>query len=256
MHGFTEPNMPIKISLKMPGNSFSEKAKNAKILLYIMIPIFCIVGISTMIFGSMSRSISCTYNDDSTYDCRITTESIFTRTKFGNYSNIEKVILASKRGSKSTVYQIQLINKNGEQLSYTNTWQSPASSLAKKVDELNKQFYLHKNFSYDFGIEWMLILMSLPFIVIPIIILIVSKYCLNNYIFEEVAPGKYQAVLKAKDIGKMNLTDEQIKALVQQVKGGAELGVQVSESTREKNDREFRDRDVEDLTKQFYEDGK
>ena len=27
MQGFTEPNMPVKISLKMPGNSFSEKAK-------------------------------------------------------------------------------------------------------------------------------------------------------------------------------------------------------------------------------------
>ena len=54
----------------------------------------------------------------------------------------------------------------------------------------------------------------------------------------------------------MNLTDEQIKALVQQVKGGQEKDIQVTESTWDKNDREFRDRDIEDLTKQFYEDGK
>ena len=221
-----------------------------------MIPIFCVVGIITMVLGSMSRSISCTYNNDSVYDCRVITESIFTGTKVGNYSDIQKATLASKRGSKSTVYQIQLLSKNGEQFSYTNTWQSPASSLTKKIDALNKQFYSHKSFSYDFGFEWMLILMSIPFIFIPIIVLVAAKYYLNNYIFEEVSPGKYQAVLKAKDVGKMNLTDEQIKALVQQVKGGQEKDIQVTESTWEKNDREFRDRDIEDLTKQFYEDGK
>lgn len=256
MQNFTEPSMPINISVNMPGGSFNEKAKNAKILLYVMIPFFCITGITAMLLGSVSRSMNCVYKNNSSYDCRITTKNILMGTSIENYPNIQKVTLASKRGSESTVYQIKLVNSEGSDLSYTNTWQSPASTLTKKVEELNKRFNSYKDFSYDFGFNWMLIVMGVPFILIPFIILALFKYYTNNYLFEKVRPGYYKAVLKAKDIGKMNLNDEQVEALIHQVREGQETNIPVNESSWDQNDRAFRDRDIEDATKQFYEDGK
>ena len=256
MQNFTEPSMPINISVNMPGKSFNEKAKNAKILLYIMIPLFCIAGISTMVLGSMSRSIFCKYKGNAAYDCSIATKNILMGNSITNYSDIRAAVLASKRGSKSTVYQIKLVNGEGNQLSYTNTWQSPASSLTKIVEKLNGYFRSDADFSYDFAIDWVLILMGLPFIFIPFIILAVFKYYTNNYIFEKVRPGYYKAVLKAKGIGKMNLTDEQVTAFMHQVREGQVTNEQIYEESWNQKDQAFKDRDVEDLTKQFYEDGK
>ncbi len=255
-----EPNIPFYLSFNKLGRNnedFSQNVKKTKAVLYIMIPIFCIFGIVAIIWGSVSRSLACTYNNNAAYDCRIISNNIFTGNNTKNYSNIRGVTLASQRGSQSTMYQIQLVDNKGNQLSYTNTWESPATSLRKKVDELNKYFNSNKNFSYDFGVEWILICMGLAFIIVPFIILAVFKHYTDNYIFEKVRPGYYKAVLKAKGIGKMNLNEEQMKTILHQsLEGGQKTPEQVYEESWNKKDQAFKDKDVEDLTKQFYEDEK
>ena len=54
----------------------------------------------------------------------------------------------------------------------------------------------------------------------------------------------------------MNLNDEQVESFMHQLREGQEINSPVNESSWEKNDKAFIDRDIEDATKQFYEDGK
>ena len=239
---------------------FSANIKKAKAVFYIMIPIFCLISLFTMVMGTTTRKVSCTYKRDSAvYNCQVTSKNFLTGTSVKNYTNIQKAVLASSRsrsskGGSSTVYQVQFLNSEGEKLGYDNSWTSLSSSVKVKVINLNTHFNAKKDFSYDLGMDWVLILFSLPFLIFPLLIFFVFRHLINNYIFEEVSLGQYQAVMKVKDIGKMNLNRQQMDEFLYQIKNQNQSAGGTS-SWLDK-DREFIEQDVEDATKEFYDDGK
>ena len=254
-----KPNINFTMSLgKGLGSNqdFSTNIKKAKAIFYIMIPIFCLISIFTMVVGSTTREMSCKYQSDSrVYNCQVISKNFLTGTSVENYTNIQKAVVASSqsrssKGGSSTVYQVQLADNQGNQNVYNNSWTSLSSSVKVKVINLNTHFNAKKDFSYDLGMDWVLILVSLPFLIFPLLIFFVFRHLINNYIFEEVRPGQYQAVMKVKDIGKMNLNQQQIDEILYQVKTSQSSG-----SFADK-DREFIERDIEDATQEFYNDGK
>ncbi|MCR5505061.1 MAG: hypothetical protein K6E94_05895 [Elusimicrobiaceae bacterium] len=239
------------------GGDFSSNIKKAKIMLYFMLPIFCLTGIFVMNLGMTSMSLSCKYDQTKySYNCQLFKENILMGKDTINISDIEKAVVSSRRGDKSTLYQVQLINVQGEHIPFDNSWTNLYFSVNKKAEKLNKYFSARKDFSYDFGTDWFIILFSVPFILFPIIMLLFFKHITNNYIFQEVRPGEYQAISKIKGIGKMNLPPELMERLSSEFAGKQMPDNQFHENSYRNKDAEFIEKDVDDLTKQFYEDGK
>lgn len=237
--------------------NFNSNVKKAKVILYVTLPIFCLVGIFVMNLGMTSMSLSCKYDQTKySYNCQLFKENILMGKDTINISDIEKAVVSSRRDNKSTLYQVQLINVQGNNIAYDNSWTNLYTSVNKKAEKLNKYFSARKDFFYDFGIDWFIILFSLPFILFPIIMLLGFKYITNNYIFQEVRPGEYQAISKLKGIGKMNLPQEAIDSILTQVNSSPKTNEQIYKESWENKDAEFIEKDVEDLTKEFYKDGK
>ena len=251
------PKFNFSMSFGGRGGDFSSNVKKAKIMLYIMLPIFCLVGIFVMSLGITSTTFSCKYDHTKySYNCQIIKKNILMGKDIKNISDIEKAVISSRRGKKSTLYQVQLITVQGNNIAYDNSWTSLYSSVNKQVTKLNNFFNTKQDFFYDFDIDWALILFSLPFILFPLIMLLVIKYMMENYLYKEVYPGTYQAVLKAKGIGKMDIPQEAIDSILTQVNSSPKTNEQIYKESLENKDAEFIDRDVEDLTKEFYKDGK
>ena len=222
-------------------------------VMFMMIPM-SLMGVFVMMLGTTEREMSCSYEwDKAAYDCQITSKNFIMGTDTRYFKSIKKAVLNFENSDKGTLYQAQFLDTRDNKVAYNNVWVNPPDSVNKQIEKLNKYFNAKKDFSYDFGINLMVIFVSIPFIILPLIIFFGFRYVMNNYLFEEVGPNKYKAALKIKDIGKMKLSEDQINEILYQVKSAKGSG---SPNSFDDKDREFIDRDVEDATKQFYYDGK
>ncbi len=254
-----KPEIDFLMSLGNRGfggkQGFINNYNKAKIwfTMFMMIPI-SLMGVFIMMLGATEREMSCSYEwDKAAYDCQITSKNFIMGTDTRYFKNIKKAVLNFENSDKGTLYQAQFLDTQDNKIAYNNVWVSPPDSVDKQIEKLNKYFNAKKDFSYDLGINLMVIFVSIPFIILPLIIFFVFRYVMNNYLFEESDLNKYKAALKIKDIGKMKLSEDQINEILYQVESSK---ANDSSNSFADKDREFIDRDVEDATKQFYDDGK
>lgn len=191
------------------GNADVNKLKSR--MMFLMLPLFILVGFFVFLFGLSNRTMFCTYNGANNYNCQTNLQIFGFSLGTDNFSNITKATMASSRGSKGTTYQMQFVNQNGQNLQYTNTWTSMRSSVNKNITEVNRYFEAGKNFSYTFAREWFLIIFGLFFAGIPILILIVTIKATNN----NTGFGNFDArKFIKKDLSKMS--DEEVMAFIKQ----------------------------------------
>ena len=135
--------------------------------------------------------------------------------------SIINAFIASKYVESKTHYQVRFQDSNKAEIAYSNTWTNIYGPLDKHVNALNKMFRQGENFHYDFGVSYFLILGLITTFMFPLFLLRRCQKISNDYIFEEVARGKYQAVLEGKGLGRLRY--EETHALVLKIIGEERL---------------------------------
>ena len=213
-----EPLIPVTMSFhNIPGKDLKEKQKFTMMFVYLLSFVFFIIALVLMFFAPVRRSVFCTYNTGK-YNCQINSKSIMCDMGITNFNNITQAFVATSKGDKGeTMYQMQFLDTNNNKLSYSNSWINVYSVVDKKVAAMNNMFSQNKNFNYDFGLNMFIISLIIGAFVLPIFFIWFFNNLCNNYIYEEVNPGKYKAILKGKGIGKF--TDSEIMVLKKEIFG-------------------------------------
>lgn len=185
--------------------------RNKAKMMLLMLPLFIIVGIFVTLFGLSTRTLTCTYEGASGYNCQTDLKIFGFDLGTDSFYNLTKAVMASSRGSKGTNYQMQFVNQSGQNIQYTKTWTNMYNSVNKNVMEVNKYFGRNKNFNYTFAREWFLIIFGLFFAGIPLLILFVTVYITSNDTgFKNFDAQKF---IK-KDLSKMS--DAEVLAFIKQ----------------------------------------
>lgn len=223
-----EPLIPVTMSFhNIPGKDLKEKQKITMRFVYLLSLICFVIALVLMFFVPVRRSVSCTYNTGK-YNCQMRSRSIMRNMGITNFNDITKAVLASKevststdsrskRNSTQTMYQMQFLDTNNNKLSYSSSWISAYSVVDKEITVMNKMFSQNKNFDYDFGLNVITILLIIGAFVLPILFIRIFNSLCNDYIYEEINPGQYKAILKGKGIG--NFTESEIMVLKREIFG-------------------------------------
>ena len=180
-------------------------------MMFLMLPLFVIVGFFVFLFGLTERTLHCTYIGVNGYNCQTNSKIFIFDLGTDNFSNITKATLASSRGSKGTTYQMQFVNGNGQNFQYTKTWTNMRSAVNKNITAVNKHFEEGKDFNYTFAREWFLIIFGLFFAGVPVLILIATLRATSD----NTGFGNFDArKFIKKDLSKMS--DEEVMAFIKQ----------------------------------------
>ena len=246
MQGLSIPKWPITI------NAFAWQIKYMKFSIYFFCVIPLFVGVMSLFFVPFKYSMHCNYQDSKSYNCNIYSTAIFSR-RINQYNNVTKAILG--KDQRKDLYYMEFVDINGKKTPCVFGWTNNSSSVNENIESFNKLFDAKKDFDDKFIPNWGWVITILISWSIPLLLISLINHFSNNYIYKRISSRRYKAVLKGKGIGKLSEMEQ--KALLQQVFGNEQQTQrQVPESSWDKNDRAFRERDVEDLTKQFYDDGK
>ena len=190
-----------------------------------------------MFWAPITRKMICNHTNTiggkHIYKCELYPKTVLRNLDVINLGVITNAFVASKYNRKDgTSYQIQFRTPNNINISYTDWWLKGLSfMLDRKVNALNKRFSKGENFTY-YLVNYIVVLGFIILFFLPFIIAILEQKkeneVFNNNFF---SPERYRAILKAE--GLEDVDNINIKPLII-------------------ND----DKDVDDLTKQFYDDGK
>ncbi len=259
MDGLSKPKMPFTFRFRRAsGGSFRDKIKIVRVFLYIFLAMCAFSSISCMLFFPITQEIYCNYKGNS-YNCSLYSKTILRKADTVYYNNLTRAVIASKlstsNGERVTLFGMQFEDTEGKQLPLNGTtWTSDESSVNKNISNFNRLIDAKKDFYYKLPFDGMFVIGILMFLGVSLLFIMIIDYFSDNYIYEETSPGVYSAVLKGKGIGK--LREEEKAALLQQVLEVKQQQNQVPDTSWNKNDQAFIDRDIEDITKQFYDDGK
>lgn len=183
-------------------------------MIFLMFPLFIIIGFFVFLFGLTNRTLHCAYGGANGYACQTDLKIFAFNLDTDNFSNITKAVsVASRRsGSKSrTTYQMQFVNQNGQNFAYTRTWTSMYGKVNKEVLAVNKYFADGRDFNYTFARDWFLIIFGLLFAGVPMLILFLISHNPNDTGFRDFDAQKF---LAKKDLSKMS--NEEILAFIKQ----------------------------------------
>jgi len=234
-----------------PNNS-NEKVKYIKTIFYfiaLMVMLILISSTYTKIFG---RTFSCTYKGNGSYDCIL---KLSDDGRFGErYNNIVSAFMDYSEEENRVGYK-DVNGKMVYQTLFTFSWMNNTKLMEKDVKALNAKFSKNENFVYDLKNNRYLPFRFLFFISIPFILLFVFYYYIANYVNRKISSHQHKSVLKRQVMGKLNEAEQ--RAIFEQLfKEEQQAEMNIYDNSREAKDRAFRDQDIDDLTKQFYDDGK
>ncbi len=173
--------------------------------------VFVILGIFVTSYGCSNKTLQCTYNNQMAYDCQRNLKVFGIDFGTQKFSNITKAVLTSKENRKGELnYQIQFVNKNGENVQGANTWNT-YDIVNKDVTEINESFGKSKNFNYTFVQDRFAGLWGLFFIVFPFLLLFLIPRDTKDTGFKNFDAKKF---LAKKDLSKMS--DEELLAFIKQ----------------------------------------
>ena len=170
-------------------------------MLFLMFPLFIIIGFFVLLFGLTNRTLHCTYVGANGYNCQTNLKIFAFNLDTDNFSNITKAVsVASKRsGSKSrTTYQMQFVNQSGQNFAYISSWTSMPGKINKEVAAVNKYFDSGRDFNYTFAREWFLIIFGLLFAGVPMLILFLISHNSNDTGFKDFDAQKFLAKKRFK----------------------------------------------------------
>ena len=251
-----EVEIPVKVPKKLIPRS-------------VYVVIFLVI-LGAMYWAPIKRDLDCKIiNETQIYKCEIHSKSVLRHLDTIDLGVIKSAFVANKHDKNSgNSYQIQFRTANNTNVSYTEWWLLALDFiLDKKVNAMNKSFSQGKDFHYDFGIG--LGLFWIFAIVFPIILLDAvrkGQKQINDYILAPViTPERYKAILKAE--GLDNPQEMQFENTLAEVKDEkvinhlkdddlTDMQKEFYDNSWSAKDQAKREQDVENATKQFYEDGK
>ncbi|MBO4707035.1 MAG: hypothetical protein J5594_00530 [Elusimicrobiaceae bacterium] len=180
-------------------------------MIFLMFPLFIIIGFFVLLFGLSSKTLHCTYGGVNGYACQTNLKIFAFNLGTDNFSNITKAVSVTSKRSGSNVYQMQFVNQSGQNFAYTSSWTRMPGKVDKEVVALNKYFDSGRDFNYTFAREWFLIIFGLFFAGVPILILFLISHNPNDSGFRDFDAKKF---LAQKDLSKMS--NEEILAFIKQ----------------------------------------
>lgn len=247
---------------------------NIKKSLPLYVYIILLLGLfAAMFFAPVKRELVCKntgfIGGKYTYNCYVSSSSILHNFGKVNLDSVQRAFEATKysqdakRHKKERVSQIQFLTAGNKTLSYTQVWGK--IPLSKKIYDMNNLFDAGKDFSYNFGLGVVLFWgLSIFAVVILLIAAKRGQESLYNYVVEPIfTPKRLDAILRAEGL-------KNIQGINYKLAENAADKVDNYSTDYEHNDmrQEFYKQsippqeqaainaEVENLTKQFYNDGK
>lgn len=242
-----------------------QSAKKSKAHVYAAI-ISLVVIACLMYWAPITRKLVCTHVRGIVYNCDLQQRAVLRNLDTVKLGAITGAVVARKydKDEHKTSYQIQFRSPNNTNISYTQMWLLDLPfMLDRKVDALNKKFSKEEDFSY-YSVNYVVVLGIIVLLFYPLIVAIMvrkgeKENSDNNYF----SPERYKAILKAEGLEDIEdryakpwvVTDEKI---INYLKDDETTAMQKEfyDNSWSAKDQSERDQDVEDLTKQFYDDGK
>ena len=180
-------------------------------MIFLMFPLFIIIGFFVLLFGLTNRTLQCTYVGVNAYNCQTNLKIFAFNLDTDNFSNITKAVSVASRRSGSEVYQMQFVNQSGQNFAYISSWTSMHGKVNKEVAAVNKYFDGGRDFNYTFARDWFLIIFGLLFAGVPMLILFLISHNSNDTGFRDFDAQKF---LAKKDLSKMS--NDEILAFIKQ----------------------------------------
>ncbi len=220
-------------------NTSNERAKYIKIVSYFVALMIIIIFFSSAYTKIFGRTFSCTYKGNESYDCVV---KVSDGKDFERYEGIVSAVMDYSEDGDRVGYK-DINGKVFYEPQFNFSFMNNTKKMEKDVKALNAKFSKNENFVYNFKNNRHLPFGFILFICIPFIIFFMLYYYLSNYINKKVSLAQYNAVLKENGIGKLDRVKQQAPMQVYDNSWSGKYQAQM-------------DKDVEDLTKQFYDDGK
>ena len=214
-----------------------------------------------MYWAPITRKLICTHLNGTVYNCDLHQKAVLRNLDTVNLGAITGAVVSTKhdKHEHETSYQIQFRTPNNTNISYTQWWLLDLPfMLDRKVNALNKRFSKGEDFSY-YLVNYVVVLGIIVLLFYPLIIWVMERKRENevdgNYF---LSPGQYRAILRAEGLEGIEdryakpwvVTDEKV---IDYLKDDETTDMQKEFYGTSRN---FSDKDIEDATKQFYDDGK
>ena len=245
------------------------------------------IFLCVLFFAPVKRDLACTVIEETQwYKCEIHSKSVLINFGTKDLGTVNTVLFEGKNPFCQT---IQFRGPNNLMTSYMELWSKKLS-----VEDINKKFKQGKDFNYNFGVGtvyfWILLAIFLfalldimrsdkinwkDYIFARFEIIFAALFVhaarmqqkeIENYLLEPiVTPERYRAILKAEGLDNPNeikfentLAAVKDEKIINYLKDDelTDMQKEFYDKSWSAKDQAKMDKDVEDLTKQFYDDGK